>query len=163
MEVSSIIPHPNYTIDRNIFNNDIALVKLTKPVTADRALPILLPSEQYVLRTGSNVTVSGWGLNLLNTQGQRYPDTILTVEVQITDYEKCKKDYASLGYKVGNNSFCARAELKGPCFRDFGGPAVQNKMAVGIASWSVGCVNQYSANYVSIMKFVKWIKETTGI
>lgn len=162
-EISKIIIHPNYTSDRNTYNNDIALIKLTKPITSDRALPILLPSEQYIVRTASNIMVSGWGINLMNGKSERYPDTLLTVDVQVTDQDKCKSDYAGLGFTVGNNTFCSWADQKGPCFRDYGGPAVQHNMAVGIVSWSAGCVNKYSTVYVSVMKFIPWIKTETGV
>lgn len=69
-QMSKIIHHPDYNdLSREyVFNNDIALVKLDRPVEFDtQVAPLcLIQSEDeldHVIRTGSRCTITGYGMS----------------------------------------------------------------------------------------------------
>ena len=58
--VARIILHPNY--DSNTNNNDIALLRLSSPVTfTDYIRPVCLAASSSVFNNGTDSWVTGWG------------------------------------------------------------------------------------------------------
>lgn len=65
--VSRVIVHPDY--NNTLFNNDIALMKLTNPVTfTDFIRPICLASSSSQFNNATTCWASGWGR--LNKNGE---------------------------------------------------------------------------------------------
>lgn len=61
--VASYVVHEHY--DRNTFTNDIALVKLSTPLTLNTVVQaITLPAQEAFVAPGTNCTTTGWGSTL---------------------------------------------------------------------------------------------------
>ena len=52
--------HPLY--DAKIFSNDVAIVKLAKPLKGINIQPIKLVDENFTISSGEMTVVSGWGI-----------------------------------------------------------------------------------------------------
>ena len=62
-----VIPHPNY--ESWLVNNDIMLIKLSKPATLNQYVrPVALPTS--CARAGTMCTVSGWGVTMSSCEYQ---------------------------------------------------------------------------------------------
>merc|ERR1711976_863421 len=86
--VSEIINHPRYQARTQ--KNDIALLKLSSPVTiSSTVLPVCLP-PQGSRYTGSKATVTGWGTL---SSGGSSPDELQEVEVTVLSNIACRRSY----------------------------------------------------------------------
>ncbi|XP_059955260.1 mannan-binding lectin serine protease 1 isoform X4 [Mesoplodon densirostris] len=100
LNVKQIFLHPLY--NPNTFENDIALVELSKsPVLSDFVMPICLP--QGPSQEGAMVIVSGWGKQFL----QRFPETLMEIEIPVVDHRICQEAYTPLKKKVTRDMICA--------------------------------------------------------
>ena len=60
IDVAQIVLHPNYDSDSS--DNDIALLKLSSPVTfTDYIRPVCLAAGDSVFNNGTDSWVTGWG------------------------------------------------------------------------------------------------------
>ncbi|XP_063705416.1 trypsin-1 [Culicoides brevitarsis] len=157
--VISIKKHKGF--DTSSYNNDIALLKLRKPITFSRSIrPICLPKE-YSEYAGNTGIVAGWGRT---SEGGSLPAEIQKVEVPILSNQECK----SMKYKasrITSNMLCAggKTSNKDSCQGDSGGALVVNKGGkheiVGIVSWGIGCGRKmYPGVYTRVANYIKWIK-----
>ncbi|KAM3916892.1 transmembrane protease serine 9-like [Leptodactylus fuscus] len=119
--VSDIIIHPWYT-DIG-FKGDIALVKLSSPVTYTKyIMPICLPSASVTFPCGMECWVTGWG-TINSGVNLPYPKTLQKVMTPIIDRTTCDnyyhvnhatssiitiilEDMICAGYKDGSKSPC---------------------------------------------------------
>ncbi|XP_067594475.1 mannan-binding lectin serine protease 1 isoform X2 [Pseudorca crassidens] len=100
LNVKQIFLHPLY--NPNTFENDVALVELSKnPVLNDFVMPICLP--QGPPQEGTMVIVSGWGKQFL----QRFPETLMEIEIPVVDHRICQEAYTPLKKKVTRDMICA--------------------------------------------------------
>jgi chymotrypsin-like protease len=161
------IVHENFTY--GIPANNIALVKLAKPVTSmlfqDYVKPITLPEQKY--KPGTKITVSGWGLTDDGTNSS-------TTTLKYTTLTKLNKKRCIQQFGVANTKtgvFCAGDEnkVKGPCDRDEGSPAVvkikKNPILVGLENFisRLGCEKGNPSVYTDVFYYREWIREKTGI
>jgi secreted trypsin-like serine protease len=59
--ISKVIIHEGF--DLNTFDNDIALLKLSQPVSWNRVRsPICLPPQDYEIPGGTQCVITGWGV-----------------------------------------------------------------------------------------------------
>ncbi|RNA26073.1 serine protease 33-like [Brachionus plicatilis] len=124
--VSKVIVHPNFVL--NTLQNDIALLKLDKPVPRDYLVDYLclFHYDQTDNLLGSNkLYTAGWG----NTEkyGSNYPDKLNYVDVRIFPIDDCKYMYPpDYDYLFNENiNVCAGYEAqvgKDSCNQDSGGP-----------------------------------------
>lgn len=79
--ISEIIPHENYAPNSQAQKNDIALLRLSRPVpSTDWIKPVCLPvanSVRNIETVGFNFTVAGWG----NTENGAYSQTVTNGKV----------------------------------------------------------------------------------
>ncbi|XP_042224071.1 trypsin alpha-3-like [Homarus americanus] len=158
--VSKIINHQNYQPGDEI--NDIALLKLSSPVTVgDIVLPVCLPplSPTYA---GKTATVTGWGTT---SSGGTSADTLREVKLKVLSNGGCKKSY---GESIKKTMLCAGSAGKDSCQGDSGGPLVfkdggGNYDQIGVVSWGFGCGDSgYPGVYTRVNKYLKWIKSNTA-
>lgn len=87
--VAAVFPHPNYNPVRT--DNDIALLKLTEPVSQSSgpvgAIPVLQDGSQ--LTTGAAVSI-GWGL----MEGGEIPGVLMETDIDIVPNETCNAGFA---------------------------------------------------------------------
>lgn len=156
----NIITHEYYDHSRN--HNDIALIKLDKPVdtttTYVRTACLPDPNEDF----DNNVcTATGWGATHEGGQGSRY---LREVDVPIISNNMC---HYYMGNTVYSSNICAGFSEGGKdaCQGDSGGPLTCKKNGqwklAGITSWGYGCAQRHAPGvYTRVSSFLNWIQTT---
>lgn len=92
--VSQIYEHPNYISDeKNYMPNDIALVKLTSPLTFGSTRKPIRISSATTYSIGSTATVSGWGSRSQSSPNIASPNQLYKTTGTIS---KCNSSYVEL-------------------------------------------------------------------
>ncbi|XP_074643811.1 uncharacterized protein LOC141900700 [Tubulanus polymorphus] len=153
------------------YDNDIALIKLTRRVTfTDYIRPVCLGSEigfrRSLMKVGRIGTVTGWG-RLTENSPQR-PERLMSITIPIVDENICRLSTSEI---VTVNMFCAGYGIKGAsdaCHGDSGGPLTvksnnSRSYLVGLVSWGEGCSKggKYGF-YTSVHKLYSWITDRVG-
>ncbi|XP_067094676.1 trypsin-1-like [Osmerus mordax] len=149
-----VIRHPNYS-SYNI-NNDIMLIKLSKPATLNAFVqPVALPTS--CAPAGTMCKVSGWG-NTMSSSANG--DKLQCLDIPILSFEDCDNSYPG---QITNAMFCA-GYLEGgkdSCQGDSGGPVVCNGELQGVVSWGYGCaVRDNPGVYAKVCIFNDWLTST---
>ncbi|MCG6202065.1 trypsin-like serine protease [Psychromonas antarctica] len=171
--IEQIFTHPDYDPkDREKEDSDIALLKLSKPVT-NITLPLASLSQTVSwIDLGIPATVIGWGSTVAVTVDgsdivdPAYPDVLREVVVPINSDQQC---FESLGSTYTENMLCAGEPDGGKdsCQGDSGGPLMVYSntgwQQVGIVSWGYGCAAPgYPGVYTRIGAFSDWIHMVTS-
>ncbi|XP_071439418.1 trypsin-1-like [Hetaerina americana] len=162
--VEKIIMHKNYK--SSTFNNDIALIRLSKEVEIKGLLrPACLP-RKGLSYSGMTGTVSGWG-----RIGETAPvsNHLQEVEVPIFSNKDCRAESAYGANRITDNMLCAgyRNGAMDSCQGDSGGPLqVLNDGVyeiVGVVSWGEGCARpKYPGVYTRVNRYLTWIHKRTN-
>ncbi|XP_041672045.1 mast cell tryptase-like [Cheilinus undulatus] len=159
--VSQIIVHPDY--NDTLFNNDIALMKLSSPVNfTDFIRPICLASNSSQIHTNSSCWATGWG-----RLGRDEPlvafDSLQEVQIPVVGNNQCTCSYMpEPEANITEQMICAGEAGKGTCQGDSGGPlqCQQNSTWVqaGISSFGVPCaLPGFPEVYARVSEFQTWI------
>uniref|UniRef100_A0A182W3L9 Vitamin K-dependent protein C n=1 Tax=Anopheles minimus TaxID=112268 RepID=A0A182W3L9_9DIPT len=155
--VTAIIRHRSF--DQNSYNNDIALLKLRKPVEFTKTIrPVCLPKERSE-PAGQLGTVVGWGRT---SEGGTLPALVQHVDVPILTLDQCR----SMKYRasrITSNMLCAGKGKQDSCQGDSGGPLLirngDKHEIVGIVSWGVGCGRAgYPGVYTRVARYLPWLR-----
>nr|XP_022913256.1 serine protease snake-like isoform X3 [Onthophagus taurus] len=155
--------HPNYTTDS--FYNDIAILKLNKPVQITTyAKPACLQSE---FEFKDRLTVTGWGA--LFYGGEMY-NKLQKLDLMNLEKEKCLPTYKPqkklLNGIETNSQICGGNPGKSvdTCQGDSGGPLqylIQFNppvhKIVGVTSFGIHC-NLVPGIYTRVSKYISWIE-----
>ena len=159
--VARIKQHPDY--DSSTFENDIAVLKLAKPVSLTEypnIKPACLP-EAGALFLGEAI-VSGWGRI---AEGSHITSSLYEVGVTVfadgdcgNSNEYMTEDMICAGKKEGG---------KDACQDDSGGPLVAEDPArnnsyslIGVVSFGVGCGRpDYPGIYTEVSAYTEWLIE----
>ncbi|KAI5107730.1 hypothetical protein C0J45_1324, partial [Silurus meridionalis] len=169
--VVAIISHKDFVYPQiDDLSNDIALVRLAKPVSMTREIsPVCLPKPESLLPTGHFCYVTGWG----DEKGSIIPvvaKKLNQAPLPIVSYETCSK----ISYwwdSVRPSMVCAGYEspdeLKSACQGDSGGPFVCKLAATG-SLWEVhgvvsfgarGCIKDKKPSvFTRVSAFNPWIE-----
>ncbi|MEQ2280954.1 hypothetical protein AMECASPLE_025479, partial [Ameca splendens] len=128
----------------------------------DKVLPVCLPEKDYIVPSGTECYVTGWG----ETQGTSGEGLLKEAGFPIIENKKCNRP-SYLNGRVKDHEMCA-GNIDGgvdSCQGDSGGPLVcyaQNKyIQQGVTSWGLGCANAMKPGvYARVSKFVDWIDRT---
>ncbi|CAG7717861.1 unnamed protein product [Allacma fusca] len=164
--VSSIIMHSGY--NRRNIDNDIALLKLSRPVALIANGPIVpacLPASNSNSFAGVTATVAGWGAT---SQGSSVSSVLRKVEVPVISNRDCNTQ-TKYPNKITDNMLCAGFLESGgrdSCQGDSGGPLIINnggrKTLIGIVSWGYGCAQPKAPGvYTRVSKYPDWILANT--
>ncbi|XP_038565966.1 trypsin-like isoform X2 [Micropterus salmoides] len=159
--VSQFIQHPNYNTNTN--DNDIALLKLSSPVTfTDYIRPVCLAMDGSVFNNGTTCWVTGWG-NIQTWTPLPFPERLQEVSLRFVSNSDCNVTY---GGKITNNMICAGVTQggKGICYGDSGGPLVTKNGSVwvqaGVVSFGSdqGCaLPNVPGVYTRVSQYQSWI------
>jgi len=166
--ISQIYTHPDY--DPTSVNNDIALLKLSSPVSNSTISLINLDDTAYLIAQQNPATVIGWGSTIAYDPDQivtpEYPDILREVEVPLNTDQQCSD---SLGSIYTKQMICAGNIEEGgvdACQGDSGGPLMVERnygwQQLGIVSWGAGCASVGSPGvYTRVAVFDDWIGSLT--
>ncbi|KAK7067876.1 Transmembrane protease serine 6 [Halocaridina rubra] len=159
--VSQIIGHAQYSPGDEL--NDIALLKLSSPVTVDQTvLPVCMPPPNPTY-ANQEATVTGWGTT---SSGGSSSDTLKEVVVPVLSNTACQA--TNYGTAIKDTMLCAGEAGKDSCQGDSGGPLVfqdggGNYDQIGVVSWGSGCASPgYPGVYTRVNKYLDWIKDNTA-
>ncbi|XP_068692878.1 complement C1r subcomponent-like [Montipora foliosa] len=160
------VHHPDF--DFGTYENDIALVKLQKPVELGKFVrTVCLPSKNGgdLAIPGRYGYVTGWGY----TRATRPSNTLRYLSMPIQSNSLCRE---STSYPYFSRAmFCAGdgKGKKGTCNGDGGGAFVREQrrgngyrwVATGIDSWGEGCTRKFKYGYYTrVYSYVDWINKT---
>jgi len=150
--VSRVTVHSSY--NANTFTNDIALMKLSTPLSLNSYVKaVTIPAASYA--ASGNAVVSGWGTT---SEGGSVSSTLRKVTVPIITDAACRQSYGQSD--IVDSMICAgfTAGGKDSCQGDSGGPLAIGNTLVGIVSWGYGCARpNYPGVYTEVAKFNSWI------
>ncbi|TNN42854.1 Plasminogen [Liparis tanakae] len=142
---------------------DIALLKLESPALInDKVLPVCLPEKDFIVSSGTECYVTGWG----ETQGTGGDGSLKETGFPVIENKICNRP-SYLNGRVKDHEMCA-GNIDGgtdSCQGDSGGPLVchahNRYLLQGVTSWGLGCANAMKPGvYARVSKFVDWIDKT---
>ncbi|XP_029526886.1 transmembrane protease serine 2-like isoform X2 [Oncorhynchus nerka] len=159
--VGHIISHEKY--DKQTSDNDIALMKLSTPLTMSNTVrPVCLPNVGVNLTPQREAWISGWGSI---RSGGSSSGNLRQAQITMYSRETCN---ASLVYNglLTASMICAGTLAGGvdSCQGDSGGPMVAKEGSVwwlvGDTSWGIGCALRNKPGvYGNVTHFLPWIYE----
>jgi len=184
IDVDRVILHPSYS-KPEVFQNDIALVKLARNVTeSDYVSSICLPwaddNENYIdgARSGADAAiteVAGWGAT--TPTGRKPANVLQYLDVSVTDSEDCKDIYKERGGILGSSQICAGGvKGKDSCVGDSGsglmrglpdssGDRVGDKWdLIGVVSFGPRLCGTEGVPgvYTRVNSYLEWILDTVN-
>nr|CBN81369.1 Polyserase-2 [Dicentrarchus labrax] len=160
-KVSQIIVHPDY--NNTLFNNDIALMKLSSPVKfTDYIKPICLANNSSQFHNSTPCWATGWGK--LGKEDPS-PDLLQEVPIPVIGQKQCSCNYVSVSEaNITDEMICAGQENKGACQGDSGGPLQCKQGGVwiqaGITSFGIPCaLAGFPEVYARVSQFQNWIMD----
>jgi len=169
-KVSEVYRHQNFS--SSSLKNDIALLKLEKPINlSDSVAVIHLAEEKDPRNSGQIYTVAGWGA----TNMKRYRDPwgyqwdftygpiLKTVEVADLSRREClRKSGQNVPEEDFDTLICAEDEVgEGTCRRDSGGPVTMTvnstDILYGIVSRGLWPCGTKPALYTKVAAYQDWI------
>ncbi|XP_042564390.1 transmembrane protease serine 13b isoform X1 [Clupea harengus] len=165
--VEKIVLHKDY--DANSNNNDIALLKLSRPVASSNTIqPVCLPAFGQTVLPGTTCWTTGFGTT---TQGGVSGSRgLMEVSVDIISSRACNSRQV-YGNRITKNMLCAgdlRQGGRDSCQGDSGGPLVckdNNRWYLtGITSWGEGCGQRNRPGvYSNVGSLLSWIYSNTQL
>uniref|UniRef100_A0A8C6V2R9 trypsin n=1 Tax=Neogobius melanostomus TaxID=47308 RepID=A0A8C6V2R9_9GOBI len=162
--------NPNYRAEN--FDNDIALIKLDRPVNITSAVQVVpfLRSGGTNPTKDEHVDTAGWGAT--DNLGSR-PDKLMEVTVEVVDPMLCgRSDY--FGSRYTTNMICAhhvynkpgsrRQQKADTCDGDSGGPLLFKGVVVGIVSnGGIKCGQLRKPGiYTVVSHYTEWLDGIMG-
>jgi secreted trypsin-like serine protease len=161
--VASFEIHPGYDHDERNYRNDVAVLRLSRPIPDAVTIPI--DTDRSTPAAGTRARISGWGVT---RDGSSQPSDVLRiaeVEVRAGPGNPCP-DYGSAFRSA--IMLCAGAPGGGggvdACQGDSGGPLVVEEggrlVLAGITSWGNRCaLARFPGVYTRVSSFADWILE----
>ncbi|XP_063629540.1 transmembrane protease serine 11B-like protein [Cydia splendana] len=140
---------------------DFALVRLDRPMPIGRNIAVLnLPSQEYLIKPGDILIVSGWG-STHETGAGHIPERLRFVPVPAMRLSQCQSAYR---FYITPRMMCAGYATGGKdaCNHDSGGPAVRDGVLLGIVSFGgKQCGDPHSPGvYSRVSEMTSWVEKT---
>ncbi|XP_069701690.1 chymotrypsin-1-like isoform X2 [Periplaneta americana] len=160
VDAAEITVHENYN-PFDMYINDIAIVKLSSPISLDDAVQLVtLPEQNETTANHPTAILLGWGYPVT---GGDLLDTLQQVELMVYSDEMCQNLHTNT---IHETNICAGVSEggKGQCTGDAGGPLLVNGTQVGIASWSMKpcAAAPYPGVFTEVSYYVDWISEKSN-
>ncbi|XP_070635598.1 testisin-like isoform X5 [Bos indicus] len=160
-----------HCFEKKNFQHDIALVKLSSPVTFNKHVqPVCVTSSSLEFKNRNDCWVTGWG-NIGERQKLLPPYNLREVQVSIINKSRCSYLFQQPLYRrnINHGMICAGSEDgdADSCKGDSGGPLVCEKngrwIQIGIVSWGVGCGRRNRPGvYTNVSHYFSWIQLLTA-
>lgn len=159
--VAEVIPHADYNPDT--FDNDVAVLRLSSPVTSD-PVALLPKSDVDALIEGEKLLVMGWGTRQFEEND--FPEKLHEVELPFQTIQTCSDAYDTVFDK---RVICTGSPDGGidSCQGDSGGPLLYSVdgeyQQVATVSWGDGCgmAGSYGLNQ-RVVTYRQWLVNKTG-
>ncbi|CAK1541255.1 unnamed protein product [Leptosia nina] len=169
VHIESITLHPEYFKLDGIPFNDVAIIRLRRPLRfSDKVQPVKLPTRMNYNR--SRLVFVGRGtdetgnmsreLRRMDVQRLTVNECISLIPQQYHIYVQRYKN------ELSKINICATrmGNKPGMCFGDSGSPLVQGDVLVGLASYGgQSCAQNRLGFYVNVAFYTPWIKQVTGL
>merc|ERR1712038_38234 len=121
---AKLISHKKFDMYGNFITNDIALIKLDRPINLDNPLIEVIPmaernGPEFV---GAECFLTGWGR--LSGSARGIATKLQQVQTTGITREHCERLWSSWGWKIIPSHLCFWTGNHGACQGDSGGPAV---------------------------------------
>ncbi|XP_042363894.1 testisin isoform X2 [Plectropomus leopardus] len=159
--VSQIIIHPDHNSEP--FNNDIALMKLSSPVTfTDYIRPICLASHSSQFHSATPCWATGWGRRGRDETTAVF-DSLQEVQIPVIGENQCSCNFRQ-SVNITDEMICAGQENKGVCLGDGGGPLQCKQdskwVHAGITSFGEPCaLGNVPDVFTRVSEFQTWIMD----
>ena len=160
---SDIIVHPHYDPNSYALRHDLALIRLSKPVT-NRTVSIW----PIRIAAGTSASVLGWGQ--ISSTSNRAPKILQIGNVPVTPDRECKQRHGR--YFEAKTIMCAGVLSSAEkvydgvdsCYGDSGGPLITNIngewQQIGIVSSGFECASHaHYGMYTRLSNYYNWIEE----
>ncbi|XP_044764192.1 chymotrypsin-like [Coccinella septempunctata] len=151
----------NYTIhpewDLAHLTNDIALIKLPKPVKTGLFIKtVALPKGDNDDYSGDTALLSGWGMTKYN---DTIPSTLQYATSTILSNKDCRK-IEPFGKVIEDTHLCLSSRGRiSSCDGDSGGPLVVEGVQVGVVSFTIKqCKLTKPSVFTRVSKYLDWIE-----
>ncbi|MFU8788156.1 MAG: S1 family peptidase [Methylobacter sp.] len=174
VEVKAIelIPHPDYN-PRKGFNNDIALLKLAKPITH---IPVARLMSAPSIATNTPMVAIGRGATKINDSNKAVDpsEILLRADLFTVPNADCKQAYLAEGETITDNMLCLSGfssdDRSDTCSGDSGGPVFieadnQETVQTGVISFGGSTKSGICSNpdlpsvYTRVSRYQNWIKQ----
>ena len=154
--------HEGYNNYEDGEDNDIALIKLSRPAASGTPIQLIEGANEYVDDPGALARVTGWGV--LSDNSDYAPDKLHGVDVPVVTQAICKTSY---GDELLPDGLCAGVAEGGKdsCRGDSGGPLVAkdrngNPIQIGVVSWGdeCGAPGVYGV-YARLTEYETWVDD----
>jgi len=164
------IQHPGW--DSNSLENDLCIVKLSRPVQYSRDirraclptryqganLPSVLASPQPIVVGWGSTSVGGGPTNILRQAG-----------VQVVTQQQCAQAYRQVSrVTIGASKLCAGEGTRDTCNGDSGGGLFSSNLGggfavVGVTSFGVECARpDFPGVYTRVDQYLPWVQANMG-
>lgn len=124
---------------------DVAVIKLSSPVSGITPIRLATSSQDYLETPGRNATIAGWGNTIAQpaggSAGTSYPDRMREAQVPVVSDSQGQSVYGSSYFP--SLMVAAGKTGKDACQGDSGGPMFANVSGrytqVGVTSFGIGC------------------------
>ena len=158
---AKLYSHEKYFKGKSFYSNDIALIKLDKPVNFDKhVVPVCIDETKKINVSNKVAWATGWGAPIF----QGAPTSLKKqISMNISTDRFCKAKYRT-SFKSLFHICGESLENSGICQGDSGGPLVYKNPSdglwyvVGIVSWvKEGCVS--GSVFTRVSSYIDWIKQ----
>jgi len=167
ISISRSIQHPGW--NSNTLSDDIAIVKLSRPVTYNNNIRRACLPDAYKgqdlpgLLSTNPPTIIGWGSTF---SGGGPQNRLRQAKVPMVTQQQCANAYAAISrVTIGDTKLCAGDGRRDTCNGDSGGAllsdAIGNSYAVvGVTSFGVDCAREdFPGVYTRVDQYLDWIRQ----
>ncbi|XP_065350251.1 brachyurin-like [Cloeon dipterum] len=164
---ATAIIHPGFR--RNFMINDIALLKMSTPLTLGTNIGTARCSAAIPSKAWDNAAFTTLGFGRPNDDTVDPGSALNIVEVQNMNKAKCNSETiaAYVTYPANTGCLSTNSGNEGICNADAGGPVLYTSPSrssaeiIGISSQYVGCTRDLPSPFTYIYPFLGWIQANT--
>merc|ERR1719289_118675 len=168
---AQIIMHENYQKGGYWYNNDVALIKLSRPAKLNKYVNLVCLPERGDDQQGNTCYVSGWGYTSKSSDtAGTSPKILQEVSGRIWRYSDCAAKWKPNGMNLNPKVYCFgndNGRNYGVCNGDSGGPmscqSAGGWIVVGVAHFAERRCRNLPGGYTKVEPYLAWIRARVPI